>query len=126
VDPQPSYGVQRRLADISLLESNMQRIQTERNLYEAVYDLIISHDNTMRIVYAAERTILVLERRLEFSRREVEQGEKKRIDYLQELITMAQTKIALLENQTMAAFYERSLEILAGLPFGDLRNVCEQ
>jgi len=122
VEPQPSHRVQQRLADISILENNLQRTQIERNLHEAVYDLIITHDNTLRFVDTAERTIAVMERRLEFSRREVDQGEKKRIDYLQELIALAQTRIALIEYQTQAAFYERSLEILAGFPFGVLRN----
>ena len=126
LEPQPTYRVQRKLADISLLETNIQRIQTEKDIYEAVYDLIISHDNTLRFVDAAERTIMVMERRLEFSRREVEQGTKKRIDYLQELINMSQTRISLLEYQTQAAFYERSLEIMAGFSFGDLENVCKQ
>jgi outer membrane protein TolC len=126
VSPQPAYGVQRKLADISLLETNIQRIQTERDIHEAVYNLVISHDNALRYVDMAERTILVMERRLEFSRREVEQGEKKHIDYLEELINMAQTKISLLEYQTQASSHERSLEILARFPFGDLRNVCER
>jgi len=125
MEPIPTYGVRRKVADINLLENNVQRIQTEKNIFESVYDLIISHDNTMRFADAAERTILVMERRLEFSRREVDQGVKKRIDYLQELITMSQTKIALLEYQTQVASYERSLEILAGFPFGELQNVCK-
>jgi outer membrane protein TolC len=126
VVPQPTYGVQRKLADISLLETNIQRVRTERDIHEAVYELVISHDNTLRYVDMAERTISLMERRLEFSRREVELGEKKHIDYLNELISMAQTKISLLEYQTQVSSHERSLEILAGFPFGDLRNVCRQ
>jgi len=126
VVPQPTYGIQRKQADISLLETNIQRIQTERDIHEAVHDLIISHDNTLRYIDMAERTIVVMERRLEFSRLEVEQGEKKHIDYLNELINMTQIKISLLEYQTQASSHERSLEILAGFPFGDLRNECSK
>ena len=126
LEPQPTYLMQRKLADISILDTNIQRIQVEKDIRESVYDLVISHDNTLRYADAAEQTIVVLERRLDFSRIEVEQGEKKHIDYLNELITMAQTKISLLEYQTQAAALERSLEILAGFPFGDLQNVCEQ
>jgi outer membrane protein TolC len=126
LEPQSTYGVQKKLADISLLETNMQRIKTEREIHETVFNLIISHDNSLRSADATERTISVLGRRLEFSRLEVEQGEKKHIDYLKELITMAQTKISLLEYQTQAASIERSLEILAGFPFGGLQNACKQ
>jgi len=124
LDPQPTYFIRRQLADISVMENNIQRIQTEKDLFEAVYDLIISYDNSLRYAFTAERTIEVLGKRLEFTRQEVEQGTKKRIDYLQELITMAQTRITLLEYQTQATAYERSLEILAGFYFGNLRNVC--
>jgi len=124
--PQPAYGVQQKLANVSLLETNIQRTQTEKDIRESVYDLIISHDNSLRSADAAERTISVMERRLEFSRREVAHGEKKHIDYLNELIAMAQTKISLLEYQTQAMSQERSLEILGGFPFGDLQNACKQ
>jgi outer membrane protein TolC len=124
LDPQPAYGVQRKLADISMLETSIQRTQAEKDIRESVFDLINTHDNNLRSAGAAERTIAVMEKRLEFSRFEVDQGEKKRIDYLYELISMAQTKIALLEYQTQAAFQERSLEILAGFQFGGLQNAC--
>jgi len=125
IAPQPAYGVQRKLADIALLETNIQRTQAEKDIRESVFELIITHDNNLRSADAAERTIKVLEKRLEFSRLEVDQGEKKRIDYLKELITMAETKISLLEYQTQSASQERSLEILAGFYFGDLQNVCK-
>ncbi|GHV96651.1 hypothetical protein AGMMS50293_29710 [Spirochaetia bacterium] len=126
LNPNPAYGVQRKLADISLLETNIQRVQTEKNLRETVFDLIISHDNSLRSADIAERTIAILEKRVEFSLHQVEQGEKKRIEYLEELITMAQTKIARIEYHTQAAAQERALEILAGFPFGDLQNVCKK
>jgi outer membrane protein TolC len=124
--PNPAYGVQQKQADLSLLQNSLQREQTEKDLWESLYELIISHDNGLRTANAAERTITVLEQRLEFSRLELEKGEKKRIDYLDELITLARTRISLMEYQYQAAALERSLEILAGFPFGGLKNVCLQ
>jgi outer membrane protein TolC len=125
LEPNPAYGVRRKLADISLLETSLQRLQTEKEIRESLLELINAHDNSLRAADAAQRTIAVLERRLEFSRHSVEQGEMTRIDYLEELSKMAQTRVALLQYQAQAYAQERSLEILAGFSFGDLQNVCE-
>jgi outer membrane protein TolC len=132
--PNPAYGVQRKQADLGLMQNNLQRIQTEKDLWEFLYELIISHDNCLRSADAAERTIVVLEKRLEFSKLELDKGEKKRIEYLEELVTLAEAKISLVEYRSQAAALERSLEILAGFPFGTsseatsggLKDVCLQ
>lgn len=124
--PNPAYGVQRKQADIGLMQNNLQRLQTEKDLWESLYELIISHDNSLRSADTAERSIAVLEKRLEFSRLELGMGEKKRIDYLKELVSLAQTRISLMEYRSQAAALERSLEILAGFPFGGLKGACLQ
>jgi outer membrane protein TolC len=124
--PSPAYGVQQKLADISLLQTNIQRMQTEKDIHESVFDIITNHDNNLRIADAAERTIKVMEKRIEFSRHEVDVGEKKRIDYLEELITLSQTRISLLQYHGQAAALERGLEILSNFSFGDLKDACLQ
>jgi outer membrane protein TolC len=124
--PNPAYGVQKKQADIALLQNNAERLQTEKDLWESLYELVISHDNCLRSADAAERTIGVLEKRLEFSKLELDKGEKKRIDYLEELVSLAQERISLMEYRTQAAALERSLEILGGFPFGGLKDACLQ
>jgi outer membrane protein TolC len=124
--PNPAYGVQRKQADIGLIENNLQRAQTEKDLWESLYELIISHDNCLRSADAAERTITVLEKRLEFSKLELDTGEKKRIEYLEELVSLAQTKISLMEYLAQSTALERSVEILAGFHFGGLKDACIQ
>jgi outer membrane protein TolC len=121
----PTLGIQKEMAALALVQSAAQRRQDEISLREQVYEVIHSHDASLRAAGMAERTVLLWQRRLEFSRLALETGEKKRIDYLQELITLAQTRIALMEHLVQAASAEQSLEILAALPFGGLRHVCE-
>ncbi|GHV62264.1 hypothetical protein AGMMS49587_08610 [Spirochaetia bacterium] len=125
--PNPAYGIQRKQADIGLMQNNLQRIQTENDLWESLYSLVISHDNCLRSADTAERTIGVLEKRLEFSKLELKKGEKKRIEYLEELISLAQGRMSLMEYRIQAAALERSLEILASFPFdGGLKDACLQ
>jgi outer membrane protein TolC len=84
----------------------------------------MSHDSSLRSSEAAERLIEVLEKRIEFSRLLVEQGQKKRIDFLDELVDLSQAKISLKEYRIQAEALERSLEILANFPFGGLKHAC--
>jgi outer membrane protein TolC len=126
VPPNPVYSVTRKLEDITVLRNNLERIEVEKELGERVYDLVTAHDSSIRSADTARRMIEVLEKRIEFSRLLVEQGQKKRIDFLNELIDLSQAEISLKEQQIQAAALERSLEILSNFPFGGLRNECRE
>jgi outer membrane protein TolC len=120
---QPAYFRQRRLAGISMTQSAIQLAASEKELQSSVYDAVIAHDNALRSADTAERTIALLARRLEFSERELANGTKKHIDYLEELLDAARVKISLLEYQTQALTVEQNIEILSRIPFGGLKNV---
>jgi outer membrane protein TolC len=124
IRPNPVYGVARKQEDIALLRNSIGQESAENELEEELYELVISHDSSLRSADTAGRTIEVLEKRVEFSRLLVEQGQKKRIDFLNELIDLSQAKISLREHQIQAAALERALEITAGFPFGGLKNAC--
>jgi hypothetical protein len=102
----------------------VQREDGERELQEALYDLVISHDNKLRTAYNAEQRIILMEKRLEFSLLQLEKGEKKRIDYLADLSALAQTRISLADYLTQVSTIERNLEIQTGFPFGGLADAC--
>ncbi|MDR1893339.1 MAG: TolC family protein [Spirochaetales bacterium] len=120
----PAYAAQVDMARLSLGQNAAGRRQAEIALREQVYQIINSHDAGLRAAQTAEQSIVLWERRLEFSRLALESGEKKQIEYLEELINLAQIKIAHLENLVMAASAVQSLEVLARLPFGELEHVC--
>jgi outer membrane protein TolC len=122
--PNPAYPAARKLENIAILRNRLNQAETEKELGERLYDLVIAHDSSLRSADTAQRMIDVLEKRLEFSRLLLEQGRKKRIDFLDELIELSQAKISLREQQIQAAALERSLEILANFPFGGLRYEC--
>jgi outer membrane protein TolC len=122
--PNPAYPAARKLENIAILRNRLGQAETEKELGESLYELVIAHDSSLRSADTARRMIEVLEKRLEFSRLLLEQGRKKRIDFLDELIELSQAKISLREQQIQAAALERSLEILANFPFGGLRHEC--
>lgn len=124
IPPNPAYPVARKLEDMALLRNRLEQIEVEKELRERLYGLVIAHDSSIRSADTARRMIEVLEKRMEFSRLLVEQGQKKRIDLLNELIELSRAKISLKEQQIQALTLERSLEILANFPFGGLRHEC--
>jgi outer membrane protein TolC len=122
--PLPSYPVSRKQGELNMLESALRETEGERDLKEGLYSLVISHDTKLRAAYNAEQRISLMERRLEFSRLQLEKGELKRIDYLSELSSLAQTRISRADYLTQAMETERSLEIQTGFPFGGLADAC--
>jgi outer membrane protein TolC len=123
VTPQPAYGIQRNLENISILKAGIERDNMEKELQSAVYDIIIAHDNSTRNAYAAERTVELLDKRIEFSAKELENGETTHTDHLEKLLLLSQTKINFFQYRVQAANIERNLEILTDMPFGGLRNL---
>jgi outer membrane protein TolC len=123
VTPQPTYDIQRNLENISILKAGIERDNMEKELQSAVYDIIISHDNSMRNAYTAERTVELLDKRIEFSAKELENGEITHTDHLEKLLQLSQTKISFFQYRIQSANIERNLEILTDMPFGGLRNL---
>ncbi|MDR0731071.1 MAG: TolC family protein [Treponema sp.] len=124
LQPLPAYSMTQKQAELNLTESALQLRQAGQELRESLYELVISHDNTLRSAYNTEQRIVLMEKRLSFSRLQLERGEKKRIDYLAELGSLAQAKITLADYLTQAAALERNLEIQTGFPFGGLADAC--
>ncbi|MDR0443082.1 MAG: TolC family protein [Treponema sp.] len=126
IRPDPSYPMQQKLSDLSIVKARAEKTKFEKDLYENIYSLVESHDNNLRNADVAGRMISLLEKRLEFSKKEVENGDKKPIDYLKELIELSQTKISFNQQHIEAFTLEKNLEILANLPFGGLKDVCRK
>jgi outer membrane protein TolC len=120
----PAYSFSRKQGELNLLESTLQLAQGERELRESLYELVIAHDNKLRAADNMEQRITLMEKRIHFSRLQLEKGEKKRIDYLSELSSLAQARITLKDHLTQAAALERDLEIQTGFPFGGLADAC--
>jgi outer membrane protein TolC len=124
IRPLPVYPLSRKQGELNLLESTLQLAEGERELRERLYETAVSHDNNLRAAENTEQRIVLMERRIRFSRLQLERGEKNRIDYLSELNSLAQAKISLTDYLTRVSALERDLEIQTGFPFGGLADAC--
>jgi outer membrane protein TolC len=124
IRPLPAYPLSRKQGELNLLESTLQLAEGERELRERLYETAVSHDDNLRAAENTEQRIALMERRIQFSRLQLERGEKKRIDYVSELNSLAQARISLTDYLTQASALERDLEIQTGFPFGGLADAC--
>ena len=62
------------------------------------------------------------ERRIAVSAEQLEKGEMKRIDYLAELMEIAEEKVKLVAAQTAVRAAARDIEIMICVPFGGLEK----
>lgn len=123
--PQPVFFQKIKSSEIALYQMREQKKSKEQALYETVFDAIASHDDSLASIQVIKETLALEERRLEVSRKEVDKGEMKRIDYLKALIEFSEEKTKLLQSQSSLEESSRQLEILLGIPFGELKNVCK-
>jgi outer membrane protein TolC len=122
--PLPTYPLSRKQEELNLLESTLRLAEGERELREGLYEMVVAHDNKLRAAENMEQRIALMERRILFSQLQLNKGEKKRIDYVAELNSLAQAKISLSDYLTQVSALERDLEIQTGFPFGGLADAC--
>lgn len=124
VKPPLGIASQKRQASLQAMQGLMQISAYERELKSKVRDLVIAHDNAVRMIESSRKTIELMEKRLEFIELQLAAGEIKQIDYLKKLEELARMKVSLFELEARENNLEKSLEILAFLPFGELKNAC--
>lgn len=111
---------------ILILQSRLNLAKTEEELYVSFVDLLINHDQCIKELEFLRESISIYEKRLEFSKIELENGKIKRLDYLNKLSELAGIKITTLQKQSEVLSYERTLEIYSGIEFGGLIYECNK
>lgn len=126
VSPQPGYYSSLSANRISLKAQEQSLKDEENELYETLFEKIASYDDNVDNVLRTKETISLQERRLVVSKEQVEKGEMKRIDYLDELTELSEQKISLLQSETQQHSIVRDLEISLCIPFGGLKKCLLQ
>ncbi len=124
--PSSTFFVEKRINELSILQSRLQRANTETALQEALRDTLYSYEDCVFNIQLTKESIELAQLRLEFRKIELESGEIKAIDFLNDLLEIAQQKTTLIDLLVTAVLLERSLEVSAHIPFGELRYVCSE
>ncbi len=120
-----THFINKKNTELSIVQQQIQRENSEKQLYSTLYEQIITHDDYLRSIEILNQTKTLQEMRLGFSKLQMDQGTIKPVDYLDQLIEFADTKTSLLKTIVSAVASERSISILCNLPFEELVNVCK-
>ena len=91
-------------------------------MHEQLFERAAAYDDGKDSIERISESILLREKRLAVSAEQVEKGEMKRIDYLVELIKLAEEKINRIAAETAVRAALRDIEILLCVPFGGLKK----
>ena len=107
-------------------EMNVQRVQDELNtLYEDTFELIAGFDDCLDSILRLTESVELQNRRILVSEKQVEKGELKRIDFLEQLMELSEQKIQLEEAKISAMQQVSAIELMACLDFGGLKKCLD-
>ncbi|QTQ14990.1 TolC family protein [Treponema parvum] len=119
-----TYFTDQKISDLTLLQQQIKRQNYEKQLFSALYELLVTHDDYLRSIQILQRTLELQQERLEFSKLQTDQGMLKPIDYVEQLIELSNTKISLIRTTVAAVASERSISVMTGMSFKELINAC--
>ncbi len=120
--PDIGYFIKNNINKISVeREAEQLRLQ-KYSLYERLFEKAAAYDDGKDSIARISESITLRERRIAVSAEQVEKGEMKRIDYLAELMEIAEEKVKLVAAQTAVRTAARDIEIMICVPFGGLEK----
>lgn len=120
--PDTNYFIKRNVDKIAL-EREGEQLRLQKNaVHEQLFERAAAYDDGKDSIERISESILLREKRLAVSAEQVEKGEMKRIDYLVELIKLAEEKINRIAAETAVRAALRDIEILLCVPFGGLQK----
>ncbi|MBR5866635.1 MAG: TolC family protein [Spirochaetaceae bacterium] len=114
-----------RLNRNSILQTKAKIEQTKQNLYEEFYSLVLSHDDAEIQKSFLQETLSIQQKRLSFMELQLANGEIKHVDYLDALSEIVELNISILTKKNEFLSVCRQLEIITGLNYGGIKNVCK-
>ena len=120
--PDIGYFIKNNINKISV-EREAEQLRLQKHaLYERLFEKAAAYDDGKDSIARISESIALRERRIAVSAEQVEKGEMKRIDYLAELMEIAEEKVKLVAAQTAVSAAARDIEIMICVPFGGLEK----
>ena len=120
--PDIGYFIKNNINKISVKREAEQLRSQKHALYERLFEKAAAYDDGKDSIARISESIALRERRIAVSAEQVEKGEMKRIDYLAELMEIAEEKVKLVAAQSSVLAAARDIEIMICVPFGGLEK----
>ena len=120
--PDTNYFIKHNIGKIAL-EREGEQLRLQKNaVHEQLFERAAAYDDGKDSIERISESISLRERRLAISAEQVEKGEMKRIDYLAELMELAEEKVNRIAAETAVQAALRDIEIVLCVPFGGLQK----
>ena len=120
--PDTNYFIKHNIGKIAL-EREGEQLRLQKNaVHEQLFEKAAAYDDGKDSIERISESILLREKRLAVSAEQVEKGEMKRVDYLAELMELAEEKINRIAAETAVRAALRDIEIVLCVPFGGLQK----
>jgi hypothetical protein len=121
-----TYFTEQKAQDLALAVGTFALADSELALRETLRDTVYAHDNGITELGIQQSMLDILKRRIEIDRVRLETGDLKRMEFLEELMDAAEKETALAETEFRILGAERTLEIAAHIPYGNLWRTFEK
>ena len=123
LNPDFTFFIREKLGKIAVMQQEMQKIDSEEDLYKTIEDLLIYHDSLLQDLSYMKMILDVYSQKIKILETGVKNGTVNGLDVFKALNEEATQKIDFYEKQIEICMVVRNIELICGIPLGGLYDL---
>ena len=123
LNPDFTFFIKEKLGKIAVMQQEMQKIDSEEELYKNIEDLLIYHDSLLQDLSYMKMILDVYSQKIKILETGVKNGTVNGLDVFKALNEEATQKIDFYEKQIEICMVVRNIELICGIPLGGLYDL---
>lgn len=123
LNPDFTFFIREKLGKIAVMQQEMQKIDSEEELYKNIEDLLIYHDSLLQDLSYMKMILDVYLQKIKILETGVKNGTVNGLDVFKALNEEATQKIDFYEKQIEICMVVRNIELICGIPLGGLYDL---
>ena len=123
LNPDFTFFIREKLGKIAVMQQEMQKIDSEEDLYKTIEDLLIYHDSLLQDLSYMKMILDVYSQKIKILETGVKNGTVNGLDVFKALNEEATQKIDFYEKQIEICLVVRNIELICGIPLGGLYDL---
>lgn len=123
LNPDFTFFIREKLGKIAVMQQEMQKIDSEEELYKNIEDLLIYHDNLLQDLSYMKMILDIYSQKIKILETGVKNGTVNGLDVFKALNEEATQKIDFYEKQIEICMVVRNIELICGIPLGGLYDL---
>ena len=123
LNPDFTFFIREKLGKIAVMQQEMQKIDSEEELYKNIEDLLIYHDSLLQDLSYMKMILDVYSQKIKILETGVKNGTVNGLDVFKAHNEEATQKIDFYEKQIEICMVVRNIELICGIPLGGLYDL---